>query len=691
MIKRIVQLPTKILEVTLVLLTQKHTTILGRLKSYRGELCRGVMPSAVRVLVMWVATSLTYPSPSAIAQNPDGQAASQRLIQERPNDYRGAKSVGSMQAVKQNMRELFEKILISGPGDGKADKWYSPHLRDILSSPDNIAMETRIRGTTAPFDYMILYCMNPFNVPVEAACPLTVNNFWGLGPVCRWHEDEAGVGGGPKSHRPVVSCFSRATTKYLGLTQPSNFKMCCVREGPEEASSSEFVAAMHPLGDGWAGLWEYYYPTLALGWENDRTTSMIVDQGKVQACVEASDKIMNATQDWVTGAINRNLKAVGGLPAATIQKTVQESIGAVRPTDRKLRFTDSLQSEGLTLRVNLAAMDPAQRRATAARFCMRPEQFDKLMDPDHDPLQLGGGPDLVSLDNIPVWSNYCPQGVELMTDPRRSRIENLDGTKTNFIQGMNAWEANPLYCQKMNLSNVNMFITGLGRAALQSPGAPQSQAAVGYTCLEGGKLNGSMVPVELYRHAAVERRTAIADHALGFLIAGGNYGPMTAGKKSFYKRFEPQPYSKDVAPDLQTFIGTRFAGGGVNEVGMNCPPVGGEDYSGSGSKSDRLFISDKTNKAFDQEIVQADDQKGGFNRYREEWGKDPQTAAKIAARGLDKESQNYAAPFRIFATCPKGYKRWKPNPVDAHNEALIANVNQFCREENFGGRSGPIP
>ena len=689
MIKRIVQLPTRILEVTLVPLTHAHTTISWRLEEYRGELCRGMVLSAVRVLVVWAAISLACTSPSAVAQNPDGQAASQRLIQERPNDYRGAKNVGSMQAVKQNMRELFEKILISGPGDGKADKWYSPHLRDILLSVKNRETEAKIRGMTAPFSFMRFVCQ--FGPPdlFDAACP--VINYWSGRPGCRWHEDGAGGGGGPNSHRPWISCDSPATTKYVGLQQDSNYKTCCVREGEEETASSEYIAAKHPNGDGWAGLWEYYYPTLALGWENDRTTSMIVDQGKVQACVGASDKIMDGAQGWVTGAINRNLKAVGGPPAGTIQKTVQESIGAVRPTDRKLRFTDSLQSEGLTLRVNLAAMDPAQRRATAARFCMRPEQFDKLMDPAHDPLQHGGGPDLVSLDNIPVWSNYCPQGVELMTDPEQSRIKNLDGTKTNFIEGMTAWEADPLYCQKMNLSNVNMFITGLGRAALQSPGAPQSQAAVGYTCLEGGKLNGSMVPVELYRHAAVERRTAIVDHALGFLIAGGNYGPMTAGNRSFYKRFEPQPYSKDVAPHLQTFIGLRFEGGGANELGMNCPPVGGEDYSGSGSKSDRLFISDKTNKAFDQEIVQADDQKGGFNRYREEWGKDPQTAAKIAARGLDKESQNYAAPFRIFATCPKGYKRWRPNPKDVHNEALIANVNQFCREENFGGVTPPSP
>jgi hypothetical protein len=594
-----------------------------------------------------------------------------------------------MEAAKQNMKELFQKILIQGSGDGKADKWYSPHLRDISGTQENRDLEAGIRGRTAPMDYMIVYCMNPFNPPVEAACPLTVNNFWGLGPVCTWHEDETGTGGGPNSHRPVASCFSRATTKYQALTQTSNFKMCCVQQGIEENASSEYIAAMHPDGDGWAGLWEYYYPTLALGWENDRTTSMIVDQGKVQQCLSDSDKLMGDAQGWVTGAINRNLQAAGGAPSGNIQKTVQDSIRSVRPKDQKLRFTDSLQSEGLTLRVNLAAMDPEQRRKTAERFCMRPEQFDKLMDPADDLLQLGGGPDLNSLDNIPVWANYCPQGVELMTKPENSAMRNIDGTPTDFRLGMQAWNVDKMYCQKMNLTNVNMFITGLGRAALQSPGGFQTQASVGYTCLEGGKLNGSMVPVELYRHAAVERRTAITDHALGFLIAGGLAPGMTAGQRSFYKRFEPQPYSRMMPPDLQTFIGTQFQGGGTNELGESCPSVSGENLRFAGSKSDRLFISDKTNKAFDQEIIEAEDSKGGINRYREEWGKDPESGSKIAARGLDKESQNYAAPFRIFATCPKGFKRWRPQPADGHNLALIENVNRYCREENFGGSPSP--
>jgi hypothetical protein len=469
--------------------------------------------------------------------------------------------------------------------------------------------------------------------------------------------------------------------------------MCCVKEGIEERATSEYIASIHPNGEGWAGLFEYYYPTLALGWENDRTTTMIVDKNKVQQCVAQSKNLMDKNApEWVSGAIKRNLKAAGGAEGsndAKVRQTIQDALKDIHPKDEKLRFADSLQGEGLTLRVNLAAMDPEQRKKTAERFCMRPEQFDKLMDPAHDPLQLGGGPDLQSLDNIPVWSNYCPQGVELMTNPDNSnKLKNLDGTPTKFDEGMRAWKTDPMYCQKMNLTNPNMFITGFATAAMKGGGGIQSQRAVGYTCLEGGKLNGSMVPVELYRHAAVERRTAITDHALGFLIAGGLAPGMIEGKQSYYKRFEPQPYSQLMPEHLKTFIGVAFGGGGTNEIGKSCPGLSGENYQGGQNKSDRLFISDKTNQAFDQEKVEAGAQNGDFNRYREEWGKDPETGAKIAARGLDKDSQNYAAPFRIFATCPKGYKRWRP-PEDPENHGLIINLNQHCQEENFGGDTPP--
>lgn len=625
------------------------------------------------------------------AQEPSGTAAAGRLQQEEPNKARGGKLVPNRDAVIKEMKTLFDKILPSGEKDGKADKWYSPHLRDISGTQENRNLEAReVRGKTSPFDMMIWYCLNPFNTPIEAACPITTTNWWSGEPICKWHP--AIVPDGPQSHRPIRSCFTQSTRRYQELTQRSNFKMCCVHEGEDETATSEWIASKYPRGDGWAGLFEYYYPTAALGWENDRTTSLIVDEQKIQQCVKDSNDLMEGPQaeKWVKDAIERNLRTIdpgGASEMASVEQTIRDSIKEVRPKDEKLRFADSLKSEGLSLRVNLAALDPQQRQTTAKRFCMHPQQFDKLFVPGQDLLALGGGLDVASLDNIPVWSNYCPQGVKLMTNPLESlKLVNVDGTPTNFVAGMQAWLQDPLYCQRMHLqSNPNMSMGGPAKAALDS--TKGGGGDVGYTCLQGGKLNGSMVPVELYRHAAVERRAAIADHALGFLIAGGIAPEMIQGKKSYYKRFEPQPYSRSSQfLFYKTFIGTRFEGGGQNELGQTCDSLSGEDLRGR-DQSDRLYISDVTNQAFDQEIVENKKKSGGkdgFDRYRQEWGKDPETGQKIGTRGLDKESQNYAAPFRIFATCPAGFKRWRP-PIDIHNVWLRANLEWHCREENFGG------
>ena len=99
--------------------------------------------------------------------------------------------------------------------------------------------------------------------------------------------------------------------------------------------------------------------------------------------------------------------------------------------------------------------------------------------------------------------------------------------------------------------------------------------------------------------------------------------------------------------------------------------------------SDQLYLSDKkeTNKNLTQDKIKSGEGEE-FNRYVQKWAKnDEESQKKIAERGLDSKSQNYAAPFRIFATCPLGFKRWRP-PGDAD---LTANLELLCREENFGG------
>jgi hypothetical protein len=278
-----------------------------------------------------------------------------------------------------------------------------------------------------------------------------------------------------------------------------------------------------------------------------------------------------------------------------------------------------------------------------------------------------------------------------MTKTSNSNITNVDRTDTNFTRGMKAWQKDPLYCQRMHLTNENMDKTGIGDVIKKSGSAQGTSAAeVGYTCLEDDKLNGGMVPVSLYRHAAVERRTAIADHVFGFLISAGQFASrlhQQGSLKSAYKRFEPQPYSMKAIEGYQTFWGKKFAGTGMNEEGTTCPSLTGEDYNASekggvGGNSDQIFLSKHTHESFTQQpLLNQRGKRDAFDKFREEWAKDKQSGKEIPYRGLDKDAHNYGVAFRIFATCPAGYSRWRP--ASPHG-ALSINLETHCREENFG-------
>ncbi len=656
----------------------------------------------------------------AFAQPASGDEAAKRLEQEKEgkNKYRGGSE--NFETVKRDMKEkLFPKIMASSESDSKADEWYSPHLRDSKILPSTKKEESFYRGNTTPPDvYLCLLSelgIIPFWVPPRnfTACPLGA-----CGMPHVWHGEPFGP------HRPIEACFTLPTVIYKLFTQESNFKMCCVREG-EEWATTEQISAWHPDGSGWAGLFEYYYPTAAIGWENDRSTTMIVgkdEQENPESCREKSDELMeneNAT-DWVAGAIERNRRQAdkisgGGSSAGSgddVREIVADVIKDVRPKDKELRFTDSLQSEGLTMRPNYATMEEEYRRMLARRFCMREEQFLKLMDPQHDTLQLGGGSSVDDLKALPVWSNYCPKGVNLMTNTDKSALVNIDETPTDFTKGMTLWKEDPQFCQRMQLDHPGLQELGF-KEVIEKSGkidARYTMENVGYTCLTGAdavgmsKLNGSLIPVTLNRYAAVERRTAISK-MLGFLIAGGlAEGMREEGTekylKSYYKRFEPRPYSKKFLPfENEVFVGQQFKGGGFNELLRPCENLSGRDYSGAGDVSDQLYISDYTHRAFTEDKIRHGEAASGgsfnlngepeppgqgVNRKPEEWAK-PALENQIGNRGLDEKSSNYAAAFRLFATCPKGYARWRSKEVE--HPQLEAELRYFCREENFGGPS----
>lgn len=187
---------------------------------------------------------------------------------------------------------------------------------------------------------------------------------------------------------------------------------------------------------------------------------------------------------------------------------------------------------------------------------------------------------------------------------------------------------------------------------------------------------------------------------LGFLIAGGLFPPkwMSPGivpgsMQSMYKRFEPQPYSMTATPGYQTFWGKQFRGGDTDELGLGgCRVVSGNDYndsekSGKAGNSDQLYLSNYTHTSFTQEpIVNKGGDRKQFDREMVEWAKNPKE--KIDDRGLDKDAHNYGIAFRIFATCPAGYSRWRP--ISPHG-ALTENLETNCGEENFGSPRRHVP
>jgi hypothetical protein len=627
------------------------------LSSYKTGLRRMVVYLAPHLVFVVLSIALLA-IPQSPAQAQDGTTFdATRFEQLKPNKYRGG--VENFAEVKKNMEELFVKLLHkSGP---EIDKYYSPHLRDIVLGTATRVLHALIR--------------------VNAG---TRKVFWGtcVGacPGCLWHGDYD------------EACCNGKNWMYATLVADQGWKTCCVRNG-EENWSEEKIACSHPAGDGWAGLFEYYYPATVIGWENDRTTTMIVEKDKVQKCVEASDPLMEGDQavDWVAGAIDANARALGEKPNKDeITRNVKEYIKEIRPKDKSLRFGDGLQGEGLTVRVNFATMGTNslpvsgqtgvllnERQRLAASLCMHPDQFMKIMHPVEDPYQKipagalnPGG----LLQNLPVFGNYCPNGVNLMTNPFESALlRPVDGTPTDLAKGFleGYITAGPLYCQAMRAAAEDTRYSPEQRQAILQTGTKVlDEKAVGYSCRKSDQGWAGLSPVMLYRTAQIERRAP--EHALAFLIAAGLHEHDTQdSKKSYYKRFEPMPYSQQA----NIFSGKAFKGGsGLTERPLPwlrwCDrTINGADYQGK-NMPDQLYISDKTNKFTEQ---------GGFiqepihewNKLYTEWTKDKKTPQ----RGMDKMSQNYGSAFRIFATCPLGYQRWR----GAHS----GDANKVCGEEKL--------
>jgi hypothetical protein len=96
-----------------------------------------------------------------------------------------------------------------------------------------------------------------------------------------------------------------------------------------------------------------------------------------------------------------------------------------------------------------------------------------------------------------------------------------------------------------------------------------------------------------------------------------------------------------------------------------------------------MYLSDVNHQPFSQQKIM--EQEGsaaaqGFNRYDREWAdKNPNN---FHNRNVNKSVLNYGAAFRMFATCPAGYVRWRGD----HSEKF----DKICGEENFGGIGPPV-
>jgi hypothetical protein len=464
----------------------------------------------------------------------------------------------SPSTIKENMRGLFPEVIFD-PTHGnvdKLDKHYSPHLRDIAEGIQRSA-HIHVRSQAGE--------LSGVN---EDACP------------------NSKAGGHPEHE--TARCCGVDTSRYAALREDHSFKACCVRRGEEQLSEEE-IACRHPDGTGWAGLFEFYFPTQALEWGRSDGTSMLVDVDVVDRCI----------------------KEVAPL----------------------VKSRSALQPDDITLRVNLAVMEQQHREELAKDFCMHPMQFMKLMDPDpiEDPYQKipagQGSAGEKMLEALPLWSTYSTSGATLLADPvESSKLTNFDamayldvgGTKgraTDLALGYDhGAREGEQYCKALTSQDPSQSSEGL-REAVDVFGkglsSESKNANIGYSCKDVG---GRLVALSPVRKGEVTQSSdESTTRPLAFSIAAGVYAPAMADQEqrtSYYKRFEPLGYFK--------FRGKSFVGGlGPNEQGIQCRIVRGDSYYKGVPQADRWYTS------------------------------------------MQGAPGSHVAPMRVFASCPKGWERWR--------------------------------
>lgn len=403
-------------------------------------------------------------------------------------------------------QEIFRAILDTESAG--FDEWYSPHLRDVTVSQKSRDAHAYRRAEAG----------------VGNAELASLGGCYGACGQCAWEDPDQSP-----------ACCGVQTEAYANLTDDSNFKTCCVRDGEQNLSEEE-IACRHPAGDGWAGLYEYYYPVNALEWSSTPATTTLATADIVKKCLEETDSM---------------LSAAAGESSARYSKS-----------------TGGYRGEGaITQAINVAAMAREKRQEIARHFCMHEDQLMKLMEPEADPIQKGGARDpSLLLNAVPLWANYCPTAAKLLSNPSETAlIQNLDLTPTNLFQGFLAYQREPQFCATGSATSSEQRAACLldSRNTLATP---YRMAPVVYGPLKGGD------PTPYQR-------------AVQLAIAGGYYkGEMVSGTRRYYKPYEPRPYTDQFG----LFKGKRVEGGGFNELGRSCGIRGGANLSG-GNHPDKLF------------------------------------------------------------------------------------------------------